>query len=146
MQAVLGYAASKGIEVNVLIWFGSKLFSHYPRDAQRGIQGRTGDLSTSNLNLLEMRDGLNRKNPARLRRPNITRRTAVMACADRVSGTDRRIGAGDRLETSIEVELLPHSQQASDVIEIANDRSGINRLPFVASAGEINRPGRRKTL
>jgi len=28
-QAVLGYAVSKGVEVNVLIWYGSRLFSHY---------------------------------------------------------------------------------------------------------------------
>ncbi len=29
LQAVLGYAVSKGVEVKVLIWSGAKLFSHY---------------------------------------------------------------------------------------------------------------------
>src|SRR5713101_3301847 len=47
--------------------------------------------STSYLTLLKRRDDLNRVTPAWLRRLNITQRTAVIACADRESGTDRRI-------------------------------------------------------
>jgi phosphatidylserine/phosphatidylglycerophosphate/cardiolipin synthase-like enzyme len=35
VQAVLGYAVSKGVEVNVLLWHGSRLFSHYDYRAVR---------------------------------------------------------------------------------------------------------------
>src|SRR5881398_3506382 len=38
--------------------------------------------------------------PAWLRRPGITQRTAVMAGADRKSGSNRRINTGDCRETS----------------------------------------------
>jgi phosphatidylserine/phosphatidylglycerophosphate/cardiolipin synthase-like enzyme len=35
VEAVLGYAASKGVEVYVLLWYGSRLFSHYDYRAVR---------------------------------------------------------------------------------------------------------------